>query len=209
MSKVKRPHCTDPEQNVETDAAGEGPAEKQRRILQTADDCSQSQPVDNPEDVEVNPDVRLRSISTSVDQDADDPELQGREEGGDVSQNKNSGFWCTSSGSPGACDDFWDISSSKSYDHAVDDPLFWGPYLSERQWGTVREDYSDNDNWQVHTVHACNTVSVVYIVTVYIMYLNQVNFFSWFNKQYFIQENRSRIQNVTQKYNQVDSLMIT
>jgi hypothetical protein len=20
----------------------------------------------------------------------------------------------------------------------------WGPYLSERQWGTVREDYSDN-----------------------------------------------------------------
>src|SRR5688500_13593050 len=24
----------------------------------------------------------------------------------------------------------------------------WGPYLSERQWGTVREDYSDNgDCW--------------------------------------------------------------
>ena len=24
----------------------------------------------------------------------------------------------------------------------------WGPYLSERQWGTVREDYSDNgDAW--------------------------------------------------------------
>jgi len=24
----------------------------------------------------------------------------------------------------------------------------WGPYLSERQWGTVREDYSSNgDNW--------------------------------------------------------------
>lgn len=24
----------------------------------------------------------------------------------------------------------------------------WGPYLSERQWGTVREDYSaDNRNW--------------------------------------------------------------
>ena len=24
----------------------------------------------------------------------------------------------------------------------------WGPYLSERQWGTVREDYSDNgDTW--------------------------------------------------------------
>jgi hypothetical protein len=20
----------------------------------------------------------------------------------------------------------------------------WGPYLSDRQWGTVREDYSDN-----------------------------------------------------------------
>ena len=22
----------------------------------------------------------------------------------------------------------------------------WGPYLSERQWGTVREDYSANGN---------------------------------------------------------------
>ncbi|BFZ18988.1 hypothetical protein BsWGS_22027 [Bradybaena similaris] len=24
----------------------------------------------------------------------------------------------------------------------LNDPLFWGPYLSDRQWGTVREDYS-------------------------------------------------------------------
>ena len=25
----------------------------------------------------------------------------------------------------------------------------WGPYLSERQWGTVREDYSaDGDAWE-------------------------------------------------------------
>ena len=23
----------------------------------------------------------------------------------------------------------------------------WGPYLSERQWGTVREDYSTDGNW--------------------------------------------------------------
>ena len=23
----------------------------------------------------------------------------------------------------------------------------WGPYLSERQWGTVREDYSVDGNW--------------------------------------------------------------
>jgi hypothetical protein len=29
---------------------------------------------------------------------------------------------------------------------------FWGPYLSERQWGTVREDYSDNgDAWNYFT----------------------------------------------------------
>ncbi|HMK30736.1 MAG TPA: hypothetical protein VK473_13705, partial [Terriglobales bacterium] len=29
---------------------------------------------------------------------------------------------------------------------------FWGPYLSERQWGTVREDYSDNgDAWSYFT----------------------------------------------------------
>ena len=26
--------------------------------------------------------------------------------------------------------------------------MVWGPYLSERQWGTVREDYSpDGDAW--------------------------------------------------------------
>ena len=26
----------------------------------------------------------------------------------------------------------------------------WGPYLSERQWGTVREDYSENgDAWTI------------------------------------------------------------
>ena len=28
----------------------------------------------------------------------------------------------------------------------------WGPYLSERQWGTVREDYSENgDAWNFFT----------------------------------------------------------
>ena len=28
----------------------------------------------------------------------------------------------------------------------------WGPYLSERQWGTVREDYSENGNaWDYFT----------------------------------------------------------
>jgi hypothetical protein len=28
----------------------------------------------------------------------------------------------------------------------------WGPYLSERQWGTVREDYSDNGSaWEYFT----------------------------------------------------------
>ena len=28
----------------------------------------------------------------------------------------------------------------------------WGPYLSERQWGTVREDYSDDgDAWSYFT----------------------------------------------------------
>ena len=28
----------------------------------------------------------------------------------------------------------------------------WGPYLSERQWGTVREDYSEEgDAWNFQT----------------------------------------------------------
>src|SRR5262245_30028639 len=29
----------------------------------------------------------------------------------------------------------------------------WGPYLSERQWGTVREDYSDNGNAWAYFTH--------------------------------------------------------
>ena len=30
----------------------------------------------------------------------------------------------------------------------------WGPYLSEREWGTVREDYSENGNaWNFITHH--------------------------------------------------------
>ena len=31
----------------------------------------------------------------------------------------------------------------------------WGPYLSERQWGTVREDYSDDgDAWNYFTARS-------------------------------------------------------
>ena len=29
----------------------------------------------------------------------------------------------------------------------------WGPYLSERQWGTVREDYSDDGNAWAYFSH--------------------------------------------------------
>ena len=67
----------------------------------------------------------------------------------DFSQNRNTTLWCIAgneSGSDrsiGSIDTFWDPSD---FEHAVDDPLFWGPYLSERQWGTVREDFSENDN---------------------------------------------------------------
>ncbi|MCU0535528.1 MAG: hypothetical protein MUD14_16685 [Hydrococcus sp. Prado102] len=32
----------------------------------------------------------------------------------------------------------------------------WGHYLSERQWGTVREDYSENgDAWNHYTTSVC------------------------------------------------------
>ncbi len=30
--------------------------------------------------------------------------------------------------------------------HQAGDWYLWGPYLSERQWGTVREDYSPDGN---------------------------------------------------------------
>ncbi len=29
----------------------------------------------------------------------------------------------------------------------------WGPYLSERQWGTVREDYSKDEEPWLYTTH--------------------------------------------------------
>ncbi|WP_306215771.1 hypothetical protein [Actinoplanes sp. RD1] len=32
----------------------------------------------------------------------------------------------------------------------MDDAKRWGPYLSERQWGTVREDYSADSTRTVH-----------------------------------------------------------
>ncbi len=32
----------------------------------------------------------------------------------------------------------------------------WGPYLSERQWGTVREDYSESgDAWNYFPPRSC------------------------------------------------------
>ncbi|XP_059144592.1 uncharacterized protein LOC131931782 [Physella acuta] len=63
------------------------------------------------------------------------------------------------SGVPSKKGRFADIFS-KRIDHKEDvtwkehinDPLFWGPYLAERQWGTVREDYShDGSCWDYLT----------------------------------------------------------
>ncbi len=44
---------------------------------------------------------------------------------------------------------FIDVTEQKRLNEAREDGIpwkKWGPYLSERQWGTVREDYSDNGN---------------------------------------------------------------
>ena len=50
----------------------------------------------------------------------------------------------------------------------------WGPYLSERQWGTVREDYSDSgDAWNYFThdmpvpahISGARTASLVSLTT--------------------------------------------
>ena len=34
----------------------------------------------------------------------------------------------------------------------------WGPYLSERQWATVREDYSQDGSWYVHCAIYCANI---------------------------------------------------
>ena len=44
---------------------------------------------------------------------------------------------------------FVDVTEQKRLNEAREEGIpwkKWGPYLSERQWGTVREDYSDNGN---------------------------------------------------------------
>lgn len=38
----------------------------------------------------------------------------------------------------------------------------WGPYLSERQWGTVREDYSPDGSWQVKELRLKTTLSLIF-----------------------------------------------
>ena len=140
MSKAKHLHSTDSEVDGEPDT-DEVPAQKKRRIPEAVGIDLQ---LEFPEVEKEDPGLDFGS--TSVDQeDADLGSLEA-EEGKNFSQNKNPSLWCVAA-TPGSSDSFWDVSSSKSYDHAVDDPLFWGPYLSERQWGTVREDYSEDDNW--------------------------------------------------------------
>ena len=48
-----------------------------------------------------------------------------------------------------------DVAEQKRLNDARDKGIpwkKWGPYLSERQWGTVREDYSENgDAWNYFT----------------------------------------------------------
>lgn len=72
----------------------------------------------------------------------DSQQSHGVYEGIDYTQNKN--FFCG-------------LNRQKSTESVNNDPLshidnkdhlLWGPYLSERQWGTVREDFSaDDSNW--------------------------------------------------------------
>ena len=51
--------------------------------------------------------------------------------------------------------DFVDVTEQKRLNEAREAGIpwkKWGPYLSERQWGTVREDYSDDGNaWDYFT----------------------------------------------------------
>lgn len=50
---------------------------------------------------------------------------------------------------PSECELIWDYPSCESERLLDEDGGWraWGPYLSERQWGTVREDYSEDGNW--------------------------------------------------------------
>jgi hypothetical protein len=50
----------------------------------------------------------------------------------------------------------FDVTEQKRLNEAREDGIpwkKWGPYLSERQWGTVREDYSEDGNAWAHFSH--------------------------------------------------------
>jgi hypothetical protein len=47
----------------------------------------------------------------------------------------------------------------------------WGPYLSERQWGTVREDYSKDGSALEHTAGGKTVLAEYAMITKYFVLL--------------------------------------
>jgi hypothetical protein len=53
----------------------------------------------------------------------------------------------------------------------------WGPYLTNRQWGTVREDYSENGNaWHYVTHDMARSKAYRFAVSLTIIYFVSVTF---------------------------------
>ena len=56
----------------------------------------------------------------------------------------------------------------------------WGPYLSERQWGTVREDYSENgDAWNYFTHDQARPLAFAYALFVLVAVVASIPYWRW------------------------------
>lgn len=142
MSKSRDPWRQESYHNIEA-SEPESPVGKKRRVAAG----------DGPD------------FSASVEDARQDAEISTKSESSESQQAEDkvereiySG--CSSSGGEGY-ENSNATGPSESFDE-VDDPMFWGPYLAERQWGTVREDFSEHDNSWDHITHE-DAVSHAYV----------------------------------------------
>ena len=63
----------------------------------------------------------------------------------------------------------------------------WGPYLSDRQWGTVREDYSEDGNWWVFSfVFFFTTKTALFRLLMFLKRVKAVNhLYPWEAEKFF------------------------
>ncbi|KAK7506092.1 hypothetical protein BaRGS_00002814 [Batillaria attramentaria] len=148
MSKSKDPWRQESYHSIE-ESDSDSPVEKKRRVSSGDGPHVTASEEDNTASVSTKEDETEKDSLEEITKA--DQEKEERDDFSDItSETQVEGYENGNASAP-----------SESFD-MVDDPLFWGPYLSERQWGTVREDYSEQDNSWEHISHE-DAVSHAYV----------------------------------------------